>query len=173
MIRPATLAPASFVLANMRAGDRVEVMCQVPDGVKTWEIAYGLLQGGDSWCAFDRQDRAACIFGVTPMNVAALSVWAIGTKHMWRVTAEVSKFMVREVIPRKIEQGYHIMEARSHIDHEAAHRWIEELGGEQVGEAFAFGRDHEAFLLYRFTADDFPRIRAQSRYSDTAHSEHA
>lgn len=173
MIRTATLAPASFVVANMRQQDRDEVMCQVAPGTRTWEIAYGMLMGSDAWVAYDKQDRAACFFGVSPINVAALSVWAIGTRHMWRTVAEVSKFLVTEVMPHKIEQGYRSMEARSLLGHSQAHKWMEELGGKRTGEPFEFGSGGELFVQYRWTRHDFAAIRAQSRYRSTTHLEHA
>jgi hypothetical protein len=167
MIRPATLAPASFILANMRPEDHDECMCQVPEGTRTWELAYGMLMGGEGYVAYDAEDRAACFFGTTPMNVAALSVWAVGTRHMQRVVPEVSRFLVRTVVPRRIEQGYQIMEARSHAMHLTAHRWMMDLGAQRVGQPFVFGRSGELFHLFRWTAAAFPRIAAQRRYSRT------
>lgn len=161
-VRPATLRDASYVMACLRPQDRAEVLCQVPDGTKMHELAYQLLMGSEAYCA-TFNDQPAMFFGVSPINVACLSVWALGTRHMIRVTPAVTRFFADELLPAKIDEGYHTMEARSLIDHTLAHRWITGAGGRASGEPFIFGKNREKFLLFRWTADSFEANKAQYR----------
>lgn len=161
-IAPATLRDASYVMACMRPQDREEVLCQVPDNTVMHEMAYHLLMGSDAYCA-SYNGQPAMFFGTSQINVACLSVWALGTRHMVRVTPAVTRFMVDELMPRKMAEGYRTMEARSLMTHFQAHKWIIDTGGRASGEPFEYGKDGEKFLLFRWTKDSFEAIKAKHR----------
>lgn len=160
-IKPATLRDASYVMANMRAQDQAEVMCQVPAATKTHELAYHLLMGSEAFAA-SYNGQPAVFFGTSPINVACLSIWAVGTKRMQRAVPAVTKFL-RGHVDTKVAQGYRTIEARSLETHYSAHRWIEGAGGVRSGEPFVFGRDGEKFLLFRWTAPGFGANKAEHR----------
>lgn len=152
-IVPACLRDASYVVAHMRPADEDEILCQLPAGMRRHEIAYSLLfSGGDAFVALDG-DRPVLFFGTHPINVCTLSAWAIGTKRTWRVLATATRWLIAEHLPGRIAEGYSSMEARTHVDHEHAHRWLESTGAVVHGPPFVYGRDGEKFLLYRWTAD--------------------
>lgn len=150
-IRPAVLRDASFVMANLKPLDHREAFCQLEPGFKTADLARYSLSYGETFVAFWR-DQPVMVFGTAPINVCCLSVWALGTKNSWRVAGRVSAWLRDIHVPHRMKQGYTSMEARSLVDHEAAHRWIEATGGVAHGPPFEFGRDGEAFQLFRWTA---------------------
>lgn len=162
IIHPATLRDATYVMAWLRPADEEEVMCQVPAGMLRLEMAYNLLFSGDTFAA-RIGDQPVGFFGTGPINAACLSVWALGTRNMWRAVSEMNRFLVDEHLPDRIRQGYHTMEARSICTHTDAHHWIEQLGGKKHGGAFEFGRDRENFFLYRWTSDDLSLVAAKRR----------
>lgn len=157
-IEPARLRDASFVCANLNHADRHETYAQVHPDLKTHQLAYWLLQSMEAHVAY-WHGKPAMFFGVQPISVACLSVWALGTKQSWRCANRVASYMVHEVMPRVMAQGYTTMEARSFEGHWTAHNWIEKTGGRRHGEPFEYGREGERFILFRWTAD---------RYHDTA-----
>jgi hypothetical protein len=151
-IRPATLRDASWVTANLRPLDHREAFCQLREGVKTHELAYFLVHGGDAFVA-DYIGTPAMVFGTMPINVCCLSVWALGTRHAWRVATAVSTWLRDTYLPEKAEQGFTSMEARSLVDHAVAHRWMESTGAVRATTPFVFGKGGEEFILFRWTVD--------------------
>ena len=101
-IEPATLRDASYVMANLCERDREEVMCQVPPATKLHEMAYHLLMGSDAFGARLRGQPVA-FFGVSPINVACCSVWAVGTKQMTKAVPAITDFMFDTLMPDLIE----------------------------------------------------------------------
>lgn len=152
-IRPANMLHLSWIAAYMRPADRAEIMCQLPEGTPTHHLAAALL-GGESWIAYIDDDPVAG-FGVSPLNVAALSVWAFGTQRMQRTVPAITRFVRDERVPQWVADGYQIMEARSAVEHHVAHRWMLSTGAEIIGPPFPFGRDRNEFLLFRWTASTF------------------
>lgn len=150
----------TFVAANMRPVDDEEIMSQMPDSMTRTQVGAALLQG-DAYVAFVR-GRPTLAFGVAPMNVVALSVWAFGTEGMWRAVPAVTRFLQRDVIPRYIDDGYRIMEARGLATNNLARNWMLGTGATIAGDAFEFGKGGKKFLLYRWTADGFAGITRAS-----------
>lgn len=152
-ILPATLASASFVCANLREADREEAFCQLPDGFKTHELAYAMLMSGDNYVVEKRAQEPIAFFGVSPMNVAAYSVWAIGTDEFKRAVPAMQRFIVGNIVPDLMDRGVRILEARAMEKHLSAHQWIHRTGGRPSGMPFEYGRNGEKFVLFRWTKD--------------------
>lgn len=152
-VRQATLRDASFVMANLRPDDDREVMCQLPLGLKNYEIAKMLQYSAlESWVAcYD--DAPAGFFGVTHMTVACASIWALGTKRFARVAPTVTRVVREDIAPRMVKAGYRTLEARSHIEHLSAHRWMHLTGAQQVDNPYVYGRNGEQFITFRWTSD--------------------
>ena len=161
-IHDATLRDATYVMSWLRPADEEEVMCQVPANMRIDHMAYNLLFSGDTFAA-RIGDQPVGFFGTSIINAACLSVWALGTRDMWRAVGAMNRFLIDEHLPARITQGYHCMEARSIVTHTDAHRWIKQLGGKQHGEPFAFGRNREKFLLFRWDADDLAATAKRCR----------
>ena len=161
-IHDATFRDATYVMAWLRPADVEEVECQVPVGMSRSEMAYNLLFSGQTFAA-RIGDQPVGFFGTNVINAACLSVWALGTKNMWRAVSEMNRFLIDTHLPARIAEGYRTMEARSIITHTDAHHWIRQLGGVQHGPEFEFGRHREKFLLFRWNADDLSAIAAKRR----------
>lgn len=161
-IVPACLRDVSYVLYNLNPDDEAETACQIDPAIPRSHLAYALLMSGDNFAA-RIDDQPVAVFGTSPLNRCTQSVWALGTSRMRKVLPAISRYMIDEHLPRLVADGYRYMEARSIETHVAAHRWLRWLGGQQHGGAFEFGRDGENFFLFRWTIDDFERIRAARR----------
>lgn len=157
-VHPSTLRDASFVMANLRPRDRAEIMCQVPEGTKTHELAYGLNLSPEAWTIHLEDRQPIALFGENHMTPACVIVWAMGTRHMWRAIPLLTQFMRDDVVPRLIAQGYCTMEARSHVLHLQAHRWMHSTGAVQADQPYEYGRNGEKFITFRWTADAFAAI---------------
>lgn len=162
-IRPACLRDASFLTAHMRQADVDEIMCQLSPETKRHELAYGLVMshGSESFIAY-YDDVPALIIGTTPMNVACVSAWALGTKNVWRVIIPATRHFISQHVPMRVAEGFRTMEARSHVAHDQAHRWMRSTGAVVCDEPFVYGRDGEKFLTFRWALDALPA--AQARY---------
>lgn len=156
-IKPACLRDTSFVLANMRAKDRAEVFCQLPDGVTCPQLAMHLLRGKGFVAYLD--DQPVMVFGTSLLNVCTASVWALGTPKTWRVVPAVSQFIMLEHVPDLLDQGITSVEARSILGHDQAHKWMLGLGAERSGEPFVYGKGGELFQLFRWTVEGYRTIR--------------
>lgn len=159
---PAVLRDASFVIGNLNPDDRAEVMCQVSPATKTHELAYAMLMSSDSYVA-KWKGRPAMFFGVNPLNICALSIWALGTRQSWRTIPELTAFVAHTVLPRKIDEGFTTMEARSIMGHTVAHGWMEATGAVRSGDPFVYGRGGELFQLFRWTVTEYHSRTAQIR----------
>lgn len=159
---PATLRDTSYVLYHLNPEDEAETACQIDPGLKRSELAYGLLMSGDSF-AVRIDDQPVAVFGTGPLNRYTLSVWALGTSKMRRALPAISRFMLDVHLPEKAAEGYLYMEARSHSEHRAAHRWLRWLGGKEHGGPFEYGGARETFLLFRWTVDDIESIKHHRR----------
>lgn len=158
-IRVGTVRDVSFVAANMRPGDRRELMCQLPGDVRMGDLAAQWVMTSDCWTVWV-DGKVVAAFGLRPMNVAAMEVWAFGTKHMWRGVPALTAYMLLEVAPTLLELGYRTVEARSIEGHTEAHNWMRAIGAKPWGEPFEYGREGELFTLYRWTVPEYRSIRA-------------
>lgn len=153
-IKPAILRDASYVTAHLRQSDVDEVMCQVPEDTKRHEVAHALLTSGDSYVATYKGQPIA-LFGWGVLNAAAVSVWAIGTDQMARAMPAVTNYFRNVIGPELVADGYLVMEARSHTEHDAAHRWMHSTGAVAGVKPYIYGRNGEKFITFRWTAEGF------------------
>jgi len=160
-IRPSQLSDISYVAANMRPADEVEIMCQLPETTKRHELAYYLLQSMEAHTAWLDGNPAAS-FGVSYMTPVCMSVWAIGTRRMRRTVPAITRFMTDLVGGKYIDLGFKTMEARSHVNHLEAHRWMVSTGAVQVDLPYIYGRNGEKFITFRWTAEGFTSISESS-----------
>lgn len=156
-IRPATLRDVSYVTANLAPADRLEVMCQVPDGTKTYELAHALLYSGDVFCAHI-DDRPVAAFGTSPITIACYSVWMLGTKHVKRAVPAITRMLMGEHALDLLGRGVQSLEARSIENHREAHRWMVRCGAVRAYPSYPFGKNGEMFYTFRWTRASFADI---------------
>jgi hypothetical protein len=161
-IRPAINSHATFITANLRPLDHREAFCQLPPDTKATVLGLWLASQAHAHIAYVNDDPVM-LFGASPINAYVWAVWALGTRHCRRAVPAVSRYFTRTLIPQLIdEHGIIALEARSYIENVEACRWIENLGGEQCGEPFPYGREHERFALYRWTVAAYRTIDAKN-----------
>lgn len=166
-IKPAVLRDASFITANLSAIDHHEAFCQLPLGTPSIVLAHWLIYSGDAFIAYI-DDEPVTLYGTSPINATCFSVWAVGTDRMKRTIPAVTRHLMTEHIEKRITQdGARTMEARSLVEHHAAHAWMKSVGAEQLGEPFEYGRDGELFVLFRFTVARYRAMRDE-RWSKPA-----
>lgn len=158
LIKPAVFRDASFITANLRAVDRVELFCQLPDNITTIELAWGLIHSGDAFIAY-RKNEPVFLFGTSAITPTCYSVWGAGTDETRKVIPEVTRYLMQEHIEKRIAEGARTMEARSLASHTEAHGWMKMVGATQLGEPFEYGNHGEQFVLYRFTVAGYRAMR--------------
>lgn len=159
-IRPATLRDVSYVIAHMRQVDADEIWCQLPEDQYPAAFAHHIVTSGISYTAWIGKHCVAA-FGTQPLNVVSHLAWAFGTDRMQRAVPAITDFLAERHIPELIRDGVLMMEARSHSEHEQAHRWLLSTGAKVVGDDFPFGRGEEAFRLFRWTVPEYHAITAR------------
>ena len=162
-IRPAVLRDASYITANLRPQDHEEAFCQLPDGTHHMTLARWLIMSGEGFIAY-LDDEPVTLFGTAPMTASCYSVWALGTDDMRRTVPAVTRMLMSEIIERRIAQGLRTAEARSLATHHEAHKWMRDLGAEQLGEPFPYGKADELFVMFRWTVAGYRAIR-EKRWS--------
>jgi hypothetical protein len=157
-IKPAILRDASFITANLRAIDKAEAFCQLPDDAGSIQLAAWLIYSGDAFIAYYKNEPVF-LFGTSPMSVSCYSVWGLGTDDTRKVIPEVTRYLMTTHIEKRIAQGARTMEARSLAAHTEAHGWMKMVGATQLGEPFEYGKHGEHFVLYRFTVAGYRAMR--------------
>lgn len=157
-IKPAVFRDASYITANLRAVDKVEAFCQLPDAATTIELAWWLIHSGDAFIAY-RKNEPVFLFGTSPQTASCYNVWGLGTDDTRKVIPEVTRYLMTTHIEKRIAEGARTMEARSLVSHTEAHGWMRMVGAEQHGEPFEYGKHGEQFVLYRFTVAGYRAMR--------------
>lgn len=161
-IEPANLRDASFVTANLRPADRAEVFCQLPDDYRTDTLAMWSMQAGEAYVAYAK-GQPVTFFGTAPMTVCCFSVWAMGTRRFGKAAPAVGRFILEQLVPRRIEQGFTNAEARSMVGNDKAWSWIKTLGGLPASAPFLYGKGGEHFVLFRWTVAGYRSMYPQTR----------
>jgi hypothetical protein len=124
---------------------------------KMHELAYWLLQSKEAWTAHLGERNPVAFYGASHMTPACVSIWALGTKNMWRAVSQITKHFTEDIVPRLRSEGYRTMEARSHVNHSVAHRWMVSTGAVQADQPYIYGSDGAQFVTFRWTDDFFER----------------
>lgn len=155
--KPLNLRDFTYVFANMRAEDRDELMCQLPEGI-THAQAQQIISGsimGPSFSAHDSTGPIAC-FGAAESGISHIFIgWAFGTKRFKRVAPFVGTFMWEVMAPMLVDHGCKRVEVRSKHDHVLATRWLPTLGFRQEAVLRGWARTGEDFNLWSITIRDY------------------
>lgn len=163
-IKPGVLRDVSFVMANLRAADVVEVACQVPDDLRSYELAWMVMQGSIEQYVAYVNDQPVAAFGISPStSVACHIAWALGTDRMRYAMPAITRFYAQDIMRRACERGCVSLEARSIQSHKEAHRWMRSTGARSSGAPYPYGKGGELFITFRWTADDYPAIAERYR----------
>ena len=145
MIHTANLRDATYITANLRRQDRAETLAQLDVNM----VQLGAMLCHQPYAYIAYSDRPVMVFGASPMSRTTVSAWAIGTDRTRRVIPEVTRFINGPLAKQLVDDGYRWAEARSMEGHDAAHRWLRDMGAERVLDLPDFGAGGEKFHLFR------------------------
>jgi hypothetical protein len=85
-------------------------------------------------------------------RVASMGMFA--TDMFPRVGLGLTRFLVKQMMPRLVEAGIHRFECHSLADHDEVHEWLRVLGLSQEGPEMAnFGKNGESFVTFSLVVD--------------------
>lgn len=148
-IHPANLRDVTYIGANLRQADKIEIFCQLPAGMSGSDAA-ALLYGGmlTDWTWIATLDgQPVCVFGVAPINVATWSGFAFGTRDLPRTIPKVSAHILG-LEQRLIATGVRRVEVRTISTHDISHQWLRKLGCWFEAEMPNYGSNGETFELF-------------------------
>jgi hypothetical protein len=146
-IIPGNIRDVSYVTANIRDVDRVELECQMPQ----WDasIAARMAMAASfprAWTAWYKGEPRVA-FGFSIVNVAVLQAWMWGDRYTTRCLPAIAA-MKAFILADLKQQGWRRIEVRVMSDHRQAVTWIKMLGGKTPLPLMEHGRNGEAFTLY-------------------------
>lgn len=158
-IGPANIRDVSYIAGNLRDNDKIEVLCQLPDGISQQTIGYICTRPGTSFIAY-LDGKPVMVFGFDPITLAgnALNAWAFGTKDSRKVIHSITLWVRDNLLREWIRDGITRIEARSIDSHADAHRWLMATGAVKEGRMKDLGRNGENFLLFAWHKSDLKQI---------------
>ncbi|MER9631317.1 hypothetical protein [Mesorhizobium sp. M0296] len=144
-IIPATLRDLSYIAANLRPEDRVEIDCQF-DHWSPALLALTALQGFAYVAELDGNPEAG--FGAAEQRGGLWIAWSWGTRRMRRCVPGITEFFHAVLGPEVAARGAWRVEARALAANQLALRWLARLGATQRCRLPGYGRNGEDFLLY-------------------------
>lgn len=164
-IKWATRRDLCYTASIAREIDKLEIVAAGPRnmtecGYVTWEMME--IYGGIAWCGWI-DGNPEFSFGFTPQSALMphlFSAWAWGSHKIDIVMPELARWAKGSpgkpsLVDRLDAMGATRIEARSHIDHHASHRWLEWLGFVKECELPEWGKDKVRFVQYRWLRSEF------------------
>ena len=150
-IRPGTVRDYCYIAANLRAHDRDEIFCQLPEGTTSREVGVLSYEGTIPEWRFTAfmKDAPVAAFGFQWLNAVTLAAWAWGTDSFKRCAPCMGRHIL-SLKPDAREKGVRRIEARALKSHKTAARWMVKLGAQPSAELKNFGRGGETFVLFEW-----------------------
>lgn len=151
MIERLTVDALDYVLRNLRPGDDEEFRATVFRGSYEAACQQIAVLPGFGWMARPAGGMPAVVGGFIPIWPGLCSGWMFGTEAWPKVAREVTRTIVRDILPSLDSQGYHRIECRPIAGNTAVVRWLELIGFHQEAVVAQFGQGREDFLLFART----------------------
>lgn len=147
-----TLRDLTYILANLRQQDRIELDCQF----NTWtpaEVALISMQGFAYVVELDGNPEAA--FGACEVRSGLWTAWSWGSKRMHRCVPRMTRFFYDVLGPDVAAQGAWRVEARPLAGNHLAERWLQRLGANRRCDLPGYGKNGEDFALWDWTRESW------------------
>lgn len=149
MVRTLSEPAVAFVMANLRAADRLEVLATVPDPFDAATHARHACAASEFGAVVYGPDgRPAVAMGATPIWPGVWSVWLLATDAWpacWRATFRWAARMIPACMRRA---NAHRVQVFAACDNPAAAALLKRLGFRREGIARRFGRGGQDFGLW-------------------------
>jgi RimJ/RimL family protein N-acetyltransferase len=134
----------------MRGQDRREITAVIEESDTV--IGYMLFASspGLAWCGW-LDDQPVAAFGISRLYAGLGGGWAYMTPRGVRLVPAITRFALRQVKRQLLAEGFRRIEARTAVDHDISHRWLERLGFAKEGIAVDYGCDGLDFVTYAAT----------------------
>jgi hypothetical protein len=165
-IVPATLRDLSYIGANLRQEDRLEIDAQLP-GWTPSTLAAGHMVGMAFVVEWKGNPEAA--FGYAEQRQGLWIAWSWGTRRMWRCVPAILDFYLHHAGPAVIDAGAWRVEARMLSGNVMAERFLVAMGATRRCELPGFGVHGEEFILWDWTRESWADVRSgKSRPAEAA-----
>lgn len=138
------------VMDNLREADRKEAYATVWEESPQHLTLLAKQHWGDFGWLFYYDNTPTCVVGATQLWPGMWSAWMLGTPDFPKIGTHVTKFISRDMRDMLKARNAVRLEARSHIEHHDAHRWLELLGAEKEAVLQRYGKNGEDFVIYRW-----------------------
>lgn len=102
----------------------------------------------DILCASWR-DEPICIGGFILIRPRVIALMLYATDEFPRIGLPLTRFIVRQMMPRLEKAGVHRFEAQSLAGYDQVHAWLKTLGlVQETGPLLNYGRNGEAFIQF-------------------------
>lgn len=139
-----------YIMANLRPADAEEAyaLCYHDDPA---QLAHECINhwGNYGWVVY-HGDTPVAVLGATELWPRVWSAWMLATPDFSRIGLFVTRFIKRIMIPGLEQYGAVRADARSHVNHTWAHRWLEALGAQKEAVLKRYGKDGSDFVIYRW-----------------------
>lgn len=137
------------VCLNLRQDDFDEVMAtRWTDD--PYDLASDFAHAPGGKFAVIHNDKAVCIFGVSPRTPGVSQGWLVGTNEIGKHGVEVAH-ACKKVIRGLFDADVHRIQAYSAAFHHQAHEWLEMIGFKRESTLSKFGKDGSDFYCYAIT----------------------
>jgi hypothetical protein len=162
MIEDASLMKLIYVAQELRPLDRLELACtRDPDDYESLAV--------EAWAspvkhiALASDGEPVFAFGARPGGCNHLvQPWAFGTERSHEVMGEVTKFVIRFMIPRLARVGARRAQVAVHPENYPAIKWLAHLGFAVEAKLTGIGSHGEDMLLFSFLVERHERTRQHS-----------
>jgi hypothetical protein len=149
----ATAEPLQHILENLREADRLEFEA-TPMFASHEAHAKALAGLGQfAWVAYTNDGEPVFAIGAWGLWPGVCSLWSFGTERTPEVILPVTRHVMRFMIPKLLELGFHRGECRALASRTDMTKWFDLLGFKQEAVCSGFGSGREDFILYAWTAD--------------------
>lgn len=141
-----------YVAVNMRQRDKDEIFATswTDSPFDLAENVIGL--GGVKYLACAGDEPVAC-FGAAPNHPGVVNVWLFGTPSFPRVLPDVTRFIIRAMVPLLVDQGVHRAHCLSLATYPEIHKWLRLLGAREEGVKARYGKNQEDFVEFVWSVE--------------------
>lgn len=122
------------------------------------QIIHGI--SGLKWIGYRLEggEKIMCgVGGFTFLRHGVAEGWVIGTQDFPKVYRTLTKFIIRDILPKLEGVNIHRLQCQSITTHTEAHDWLEMMGAVNEGVLYGYGANREDFYSFSWRLNNVPR----------------